>query len=457
VTRRRGSLAVLPILALLLACKGAASGPGAPADFSAAALDRDIFAPSCAFGACHGGGQPAAHLDLAGGLCAAMIARPSCLFPERSLVVPGHPEQSFLIDKLTGENLPPEPETGCATTGDFRMPFGAPPLAAAAIDRVRAWIAAGAPCEGTVAPMTMTAVAPDANAGEAGAPDGGGMSAPAPTLALALGAARVQAGERLTVTLTLTPAAGPDGATIALDASDRTALAVPAAVFAAAGAANVAFDVEGKRPVAAVTITAALDDARAEQTMAVDGLYLAEIFYGGPGDADAGAAADRSQWVKLVNATAVPVDLAGYVLAAGRARYGETVAALAGLLPPGACAVVGGPDSGADNGDPVYEQTLDFSPDIPRPDPGLPCAGVGLFARPPGSAAGDTVDPGGALPVDAVLAGAGNPAGLGGPGGAAAVPVLPSLPSGHSLARQSQSPAAWIDRTPPTPAACPHW
>jgi len=90
-------------IAASLGCKGGAPPTtGAMVDVSAAALDRDIFLPSCAFSSCHGGGQPAAHLDLSAGLCAAMVVRPSCLFPERALVAPGHPEQSFLVDKLTG-------------------------------------------------------------------------------------------------------------------------------------------------------------------------------------------------------------------------------------------------------------------------------------------------------------------------------------------------------------------
>src|SRR4030095_13465099 len=132
--------------------------------------------------------------------------------------------------------------------------------------------------------------------------------------------------------------------------SDRTALAVPAAVFAAAGQDEVRFDVLGKRPASLLRLSASVDDARAEATVSVDGLYIEEVFYG------VGGGGDGSQWVRVVNATAVTIDLADYLLGSARAGYGETVLALTGLLQPRECSVVGGPDSNADNGDPVYDQ-----------------------------------------------------------------------------------------------------
>jgi hypothetical protein len=50
-------------------------------------------------------------------------------------VAPGNPDASYLVRKLEGAP---------GITGQ-RMPFGGPFLDAAAIQQVRAWIAAGAP------------------------------------------------------------------------------------------------------------------------------------------------------------------------------------------------------------------------------------------------------------------------------------------------------------------------
>jgi hypothetical protein len=238
--------------------------------------------------------------------------------------------------------------------------------------------------------------------------------------------------------LTLSPPAGPDGVSIALDASDRTALAVPGALFAAPGSASVVFEVEGKRPAPAVRLTAAAGASTAEAALNVDGLYLAELFYGSAptsGDGNSqGGGADRTQWVKVVNVTAVPIELPGYALGAGRASYGETVAVLDGVLAPGACAVIGGPDDDAGNGAPTYEQAIDFSPDLPRPDGGSG-PGVALFAIAPGA----TPEPASATPVDAAPAAA-----------------VPALAPGHSLARMGLAGLApWIDRATPEPTDCP--
>ena len=52
----------------------------------------------------------------------------------RLRVVPGHPEQSFLIDKLTG----PEPDEGNP------MPYTGAAFPAAQLEAIRLWIARGA-------------------------------------------------------------------------------------------------------------------------------------------------------------------------------------------------------------------------------------------------------------------------------------------------------------------------
>jgi len=414
-----------------------------PASVTAATLDRDIFKPNCAFGSCHGGGAPAAGLDFTNGVCAAMLQRPSCLFPDQTLALPGDPDKSFLVQKLRGNDLPPKPATSCGTS-DFRMPLGGTPLAADQIARVAAWIAGGAFCGGDASVLgdddgqTIGIRVP----GDAGLPDGGPEAAPPQdqTLSLVPGELRLGAGERATVMVLISPPAGPDGTTIIVDTSDRDALAVPAAVFAPAGAAQVPFDVIGRQPASAQQLTATLGTASARAAVDITGLYIGEVFYGG---------GPHAQWVKLVNASSVPIDLGGYLLGAGNASYGETVGVLAGVVEAGRCSVIGGPDSTPDDGAPVYDQVLDFSPDIPMPVTGAPAVGVGLFAAAAGGAADSTA----AVPVDAVVVGTDNPAGLVGPGGAAAIPLADAVATGHSLARQAAE--TWIVRATPAPGECP--
>ena len=53
---------------------------------------------------------------------------------ERTLITPGHPEQSYLIDKLRGTHL-------CAGS---RMPLDGPALSAVSVDAITAWICQGA-------------------------------------------------------------------------------------------------------------------------------------------------------------------------------------------------------------------------------------------------------------------------------------------------------------------------
>jgi hypothetical protein len=295
----------------------------------------------------------------------------------------------------------------------------------------------------------------DGAAGDGGAGDGGGDLPPggAQTLAFTPPALRLMAGERSTITLTLSPPAAADGATVVIDTSDHDSLAVPAAVFVPAGGAEVSFDVLAKRPAAAQKVTATLGDASAAAAISIGGLYLAEIFYGG----DGGSA--HAQWVKLVNASSAPIDLSSYVFAGGSGGYGDTIAALTGLLDPGQCRVVGGPDSTPDNGSPAYDQVLDFSPDLPQPT-GDASVGVGLFSTPAGGTGGAAatsaaVNTG--VPVDAVVVGADNGADFLAPDGTLAIPAVGSVTSGSSLARQGQGQGidAWLVRAIPAPADCP--
>jgi hypothetical protein len=309
------------------------------------AIQRDIFSQSCAFGSCHAGSNPAAGLDLsAGKTCGSLVGRPSCLFGDRQRVIPGKPDDSYLISKLEGKNMGSNPNGPCALAANGRpqrMPLGAEPLCQGRIDQVRAWIAAGAPgCMAT----------PDGGPPDAGIPDAPPLDAsvdaplPAsPIAALSVAASSIRAGDRTQATATLAAPAPAGGQSIYIQVLDSTVLAAPGELFVAAGATTADFEVAGLRPSHAITIRARAGGAWADAQLAVSGLALAEIYPNAP---------DGSQWVELANVTGVPIDLS---------RYGLTSAsALSGIVPAGECFVVGGPTSSAQNGWPLYSLTLDL-------------------------------------------------------------------------------------------------
>jgi hypothetical protein len=97
---------------------------------------QPIFTKSCIGGGCHAGLSPAQGLDLSLGKSytnLVNVASTECTTTKR--VLPSTPSMSYLMFKLQG--------SGPCFTGT-RMPKGAP-LAAADINTISAWIAAGAP------------------------------------------------------------------------------------------------------------------------------------------------------------------------------------------------------------------------------------------------------------------------------------------------------------------------
>ncbi|MCA9547399.1 MAG: hypothetical protein KC613_23510, partial [Myxococcales bacterium] len=106
---------------------GGAGGPVGCVDFT-----RDlapIVAERCGFAGCHGGGQPAAGLNLAG---------PAALDALQARVIPGEPEASRLIQVLD-----PTVDAG------VQMPPGTP-LGAGELALFAAWVAQGAAAEAPV-------------------------------------------------------------------------------------------------------------------------------------------------------------------------------------------------------------------------------------------------------------------------------------------------------------------
>lgn len=102
-----------------------------------AQLQDEIFVPSCVLGRCHTTRAPTGDLPLTGRrvpVYDVLVGAPSSQLPDRMRVVPYEPEASYLMEKLTD----PEPAVG------GRMPPYSR-LTDAEIERIRAWIAAGAP------------------------------------------------------------------------------------------------------------------------------------------------------------------------------------------------------------------------------------------------------------------------------------------------------------------------
>ena len=95
-----------------------------------------VLKSKCA--ACHLTGQEAGRLALHPDAAHASLVGAKSNEADLLLVKPGAPDQSYLLMKLQGTHL----QRGGQGA---RMPFGAPPLDAETIAKVREWIAAGAP------------------------------------------------------------------------------------------------------------------------------------------------------------------------------------------------------------------------------------------------------------------------------------------------------------------------
>jgi hypothetical protein len=400
-------------------------------------IESAIFMPRCALGSCHAPPTVAAHLDLSSvaSSCKALVQAPSCLFTQKMLVVPGQPDKSYLYAKLVGDNLGSQPDGPCAglTNGHppMRMPYGGAKLPDDQISQVRGWISDGAKCE---------AMQPDAGGGVT---DGGmGMGqdsggAVPQVAALTAAAGLVVAGKHTTLTVTLSTPAPASGQWVTLSVDDATVLGVPASTFVAAGETSATFWVQGLRPARPTSVHARTDGADVATQIGVGGLRLAELFYHSTGGGD-----DGKQWIKLSNGSGVAIDLSGYSLGAGSASYVETTVSLSGTLAPGACFVVGGPESSAADGSPHYAEVARFAPPIPHA--GVDSAsGVALFDRAMAQAS--------TLPLDAVVFGGRNAGGLVRPDGSVATPDAADVLGGHSLVRMANG---WRDANAPTPNDC---
>jgi len=101
-------------------------------------IQESVFNVSCNSSSCHDSQNPEEGLDMSSAEASEMnlINVQSTQVMSKDLVSPNDLDNSYLYDKILGQNLAP---------GTQRMPFGVLPLCDAKIDAVEAWILDGAP------------------------------------------------------------------------------------------------------------------------------------------------------------------------------------------------------------------------------------------------------------------------------------------------------------------------
>ena len=106
-------------------------------DITLTQISEQIFAQSCAFTGCHGGGAPAANMSLEAEFVATeILGVASVQLADFKRVDPGNPEGSYLLKKVRGDS----------DIANSQMPVGGV-LSDEQIEMIREWIAGGAPIE----------------------------------------------------------------------------------------------------------------------------------------------------------------------------------------------------------------------------------------------------------------------------------------------------------------------
>jgi hypothetical protein len=369
---RRSSPRGLALLAIVTGAAGC-TGDGASIDPTFEAVVEHVLEPRCTFSSCHASPTIAATLNLtAERACDALVNQPSCLFPDRMRVIPGRPDDSFFFHKIDGQGLGQTPTGSCAPT-NLLMPFGGAQLPDDERALVHDWIAAGAACTPN----------PDLPPGDL----------PPALASITTDRTTPLAGETIAITVALDKPAPEGGLAIAL-ATSSDAISAPVQVVIPGASASARFEAYALRPTSRFTLRAAMGQASKEIVLRVGGLEVSEVM------ADPIGIDDGSQWIKLHNRSSLPIDLSGYDLRAGALDYSLVAVPLAGTIPAGGCAVIGGPTRSSINGTPNYAQAVNFTPDLPHPRTGA--AGYALVDR------GAAPVGGVAAPMDAMIVGAMN-------------------------------------------------
>jgi len=151
------------------------------------------------------------------------------------------------------------------------------------------------------------------------------------------------------------------------------------------------------------------------------------------------------EWVELLNPTNTTLDLSSFSIGHGGSDYTVSTAQLSGTMSPGECIVVGGPLSSADNGNPIYDQVFNFTPDIGNG--GTNSDAIGVFDVTAASITASSV------PADAVL--------YEGSNGDSLINQFGSVPSDPDVGEASNGQSierivsGWRIQSSPTPGSCP--
>ncbi len=171
-------------------------------------------------------------------------------------------------------------------------------------------------------------------------------------------------------------------------------------------------------------------------TVPAGAVILTEVVYD-PSGADGGL-----EWVELYNTTSAPIDLSALSLGNGGSSYTSSLVQLNGTIAAGATFVVGGPTSSASNGNPTFDQLINFSPDFQNS--GSTADGVALFNIQALQVTAATV------PIDAVVYGGANTNGLIDETGAANAPEVGDAAGGSSIERVDLA-GTWQIQPAPNP------
>lgn len=150
-------------------------------------------------------------------------------------------------------------------------------------------------------------------------------------------------------------------------------------------------------------------------------LVITEVFYDAP-SSDA-----ELEWVEIANLGSSSVDLSTWSLGYGGTDYTTGTYQLSGVLAAGEAFVVGGPLSTADNGNPVYDISADFSPNLQNS--GSSADAIALFNL------AATAITSTSIPIDAVIYGTTNTSGFLDESGSIGTPDVGDTPDGTSLKR----------------------